>query len=135
MKEKIMERLPFIFCYYTIIILVTCIYNLSIGNTLIEIAWFVELFAFLVVFTVLEYFLNRIDFKNFWTCAIAETGFAYLLFLIFAYCFNWVTFTPAQLISATILFVVIAVLGIAYMNYRHKLRTRELNELLQKRNR
>lgn len=134
MKEKIMERLPFIFCYYTIIILVSCIYNLSIGNTLIEIAWFVELFAFLVVFTILEYFLNRIDFKNFWTCAVTETSFAYLLFLVFAYCFDWVRFTPDQLIRVTTLFVIIAVLGITYMNYRHKLRAKELNELIQRRN-
>lgn len=134
MKEKIMERLPIIFCYYTIITIVCCIYNLFMGNRLIEIVWFVELFAFLVVFNLLDHFINQIDFKSFWTCAIAETGFAYLLFLVFAYCFDWVRFTPEQLIRATVLFVINAALGITYMNYRHKLRAKELNELIQRRN-
>lgn len=134
MKEKIMARLPFIFAYYTIIVLVTCIYNLSIGYTLMQNRWFVELFVFLVIFAVLERVLAGINFKSDLLYTIAEIGMAYVLFLLFSYFFHWVEFTPRNLLAATILFIISAVIGVAYMNYRYKLRTKELNELIKKQN-
>lgn len=132
MKEKIMTRLPFIFSYYTIIVLVTCIYNLITGYSLIRISWFLELFGFLVVFTVLDHAIGSINFKSNLTCTLTEIGTAYVLFLVFSYFFHWVSFTPGKLLSATLLFLLIVVSGISYMYYRHKLRTRELNELIKK---
>lgn len=134
MKEKIMARLPFIFAYYTIIILVTCIYNLLMGNTLIRIQWFLELLAFLVVFVILDNALGHINFKSELSIVLAETGVAYVLFLVFSYFFHWVTFTPGKLLGATVPFVISVVIGVAYMNYRYKLRTKELNELIKKQN-
>ena len=132
MKEKIMVRLPFIFSFYTIIILVSCIYNLLLGNTLIQIQWFLELFAFLVIYAILERVLACINFKSDLLYTIAEIGMGYALFLVFSYFFHWVDFTPGKLLGATLLFIICAVLGIAYMNYRYKFRTKELNELIKK---
>ena len=132
MKEKIMARLPFIFTYYTIIVLVTCIYNLSLGYTMMQNRWFIELFVFLVIFAVLERVLARINFKSDLLYTVAEIGMAYVLFLVFGYLFQWVEFTPVSLLSVTILFIIIAVIGVWYFNYRYKLRTKELNELLKK---
>lgn len=132
MKEKIMKRLPFIFAFYTIIILVTCIYNLLLGNTLIEIQWFLELFSFLVIYAILERILACVNFKRDLLYTIAETGMGYALFLIFSYFFHWVKFTPEKLLGATLLFIICAVFGIVYMNYRYKLRAKELNELIKK---
>ena len=132
MKEKIMARLPFIFAYYTIIILVTCIYNLSLGYTMMQNRWFIELFVFLVIFAVLERVLAAINFKSDLLYTIAEIGMAYALFLLFSHLFHWVEFTPGNLLATTILFIIIAVIGISYFNYRYNLRTKELNELLKK---
>ena len=132
MKEKIMKRLPFIFTYYTLIVLVTCIYNLSLGYTMMQNRWFIELFVFLVIFAVLERVLARINFKSDLLYTVAEIGMAYVLFLVFGYLFQWVEFTPVSLLSVTILFIIIAVIGVWYFNYRYKLRTKELNELLKK---
>lgn len=134
MKEKIMSRLPIIYVYYTLIVFVTSAYNLLMGYSSMSTRYFVELFAFLVVFNICDSLLENVNFKSFWSCAIAETAMAYVLFLVFAYFFKWIAFTPKQLVHATILFVIIAVSGITYMNYRHKLRSKELNELLQKKN-
>ena len=134
MKEKIMERLPIIYVYYTLIVFISCTYNLLMGYTSMNTRWFVELLIFLVVFNIFDYLLGNVNFKSFWSCAIAETAMAYVLFLVFAYFFKWVAFTPEQLLRATILFIIIAISGITYMNYRHKLRSKELNELLQKQN-
>ena len=132
MKEKIMARLPFIFAYYTIIVLVTCIYNLSLGYTMMQNWWFIELFVFLVIFALLERVLACINFKNDLLYTIAEIAMAYVLFLLFSYFFHWVEFTPGNLLAATILFLICSVSGVAYLNYRYKLRTKELNELLKK---
>jgi len=132
MKEKIMKRLPFIFAYYTIIVLVTCIYNLLLGNTLIEIQWFLELFAFLVLYALLERVLAAVNFKSDMLYTIAEFGMGYALFLLFGYIFHWIAFTPGKLLEATILFLICSLSGVAYLNYRYKLRTKELNELLKK---
>lgn len=132
MKEKIMARLPFIFAYYTIIILVTCIYNLLLGYTMMQNRWFIELFVFLVIFAVLERVLTCINFKSDLLYTIAEVGMAYALFILFSYFFQWVEFTPGNLLAATILFIISAVIGVAYLNYRYKLRTKELNELIKK---
>lgn len=134
MKEKIMSRLPFIYTYYTIIIFVTCIYNLAIGNTLIEIRWFIELFAFLVIFVILDQVFSHINFKSFFTCAISESAVAYVLLLVFSYFFKWITFAPEQILRLTILFLIIVTIGISYMNYRNKLHSKELNELIKKQN-
>lgn len=134
MKEKIMSRLPIIYVYYTLIVFICCTYNLLMGYTSMNTGWFVELLVFLVVFNIFDYLLGNVNFKSFWTCAVAETAMAYVLFLVFAYFFKWVAFTPEQLLRATILFIIIAICGITYMNYRHKLRSKELNELLQKKN-
>ena len=132
MKEKIMARLPFIFAFYTIIVLVTSIYNLLLGNTLIEIQWFLELFAFLVLFALLERVLAVINFKSDLSYTIAEFVMGYVLFLLFSYMFHWIAFTPGNLLVATALFLICSVSGVAYLNYRYKLRTKELNELLKK---
>ena len=134
MKEKIMSRLPVIYVYYTLIVFVTSAYNLLMGYTSMSTRYFVELFAFLVVFNICDALLENVNFKSFWSCAVGETAMAYILFLVFAYLFNWIAFTPKQLVHATILFLIIAILGITYMNYRQKLRSNELNELLQKKN-
>lgn len=132
MKEKIMKRLPFIFAFYTIIILVTCIYNLLLGNTLIEIQWFLELFIFLVIYAILERVLACVNFKSDLLYTIAEFVMGYVLFLLFSYMFHWIAFTPEKLLAATILFLICSVSGVAYLNYRYKLRTKELNELIKK---
>ncbi len=132
MKEKIMKRLPFIFAYYTIIVLVTCIYNLSLGYTMMQNWWFIELFVYLVIFALLERVLAGINFKSDLHYTVAEIGMAYALLLVFSYLFQWVEFTPVNLLAATILFIISAVIGVSYMNYRYKLRTKELNELLKK---
>ena len=132
MKEKIMARLPFIFAFYTIIVLVTSIYNLLLGNTLIEIQWFLELFAFLVLYALLERVLAVINFKSDLSYTIAEFVMGYVLFLLFSYMFHWIAFTPGNLLVATALFLICSVSGVAYLNYRYKLRTKELNELLKK---
>ena len=132
MKEKIMARLPFIFTYYRIIVLVTCIYNLSLGYTMMQNRWFIELFIFLVIFSLLERVLACVNFKSDLLYTVAEIGMAYALFLVFGYFFQWVEFTPGKLLATTILFILIAVIGVSYFNYRYKLRTKELNELLKK---
>ena len=132
MKEKIMKRLPFIFTYYTLIVLVTCIYNLSLGYTMMQNRWFIELFVFLVIFAVLERVLACVNFKSDLLYTVAEIGMAYVLFLIFGYFFQWVEFTPGNLLAVTILFIIIAVIGVSYFNYRYKMQTKELNELLKK---
>ena len=133
MKERMITRLPSIFAYYTIIILTTSIYNLANGNTMISLSWFVELFVFLVIFNFADQVLEHVNFKSFLGCAVAETSLAYALFLVFAYVFHWINFTPSLLLRATLLFVLIAVIGISYMNYQHKLRAREINNLIQER--
>ena len=133
MKERMITRLPSIFAYYTIIILATGIYNLVNGNTMISLSWLVELFVFLVIFNFADQILEHVNFKSFLSCAVAETSLAYALFLVFAYVFHWVSFTPNLLLRATLLFILIAVIGICYMNYQHKLRAREINDLLQER--
>ena len=132
MKEKLMSRLPHIYAYYSIIIFVSSIYNLLIGNTQMNISYLVELFGFLVVFFFVEPILENINFKAFWSCAVAETGLAYILFLIFAYLFKWIHFTAKEFIPASILFILIAAIGIYYINCQHRLQTRELNELIRK---
>ena len=134
MKEQIMSRLQVIYVYYTLIVFVCSAYNLLQGYTTMSTRYFVELFAFLIVFNIFDALLEHVNFKSFWSCAVAETGMAYALFLAFAYFFDWIAFTPERLVQATILFLIIAALGISYMNYQHKLRSKELNELLQKRN-
>lgn len=134
MKEKLMSCLPHIFTYYSIIVLATGIYNLFIGNTQMEISYLVELFGFLALFFFIEPVLSSINFKSFWSWAIAETASAYVLFLIFAYIFKWVRFTAAELIPVSILFVLIAIIGIYYINCQHRMRTKELNELIRKQN-
>lgn len=134
MKEKIMSRLPHIYAYYSIIIFVTSIYNLLIGNTKMNISYLVELFGFLAIFFFVEPIFEAINFKSFWSWAIAETGFAYVLFLIFAYIFKWIQFTAQDFIPVSILFVLIAAIGIYYINCQHRLRTKELNELIRKQN-
>ena len=88
MKEKIMGRLPFIFAYYTIISVISCVYNLLAGNSHIQLNWFLELFAFLVIFVLLDELLGCINFKSDFTFVLAETGVAYLLFLLFGYFFT-----------------------------------------------
>lgn len=129
-----MSRLPNIYAYYSTIIFVSSVYNLLLGNTQIEITYFIELFGFLMVFFFVEPLFEAINFKSFWSWAIVETTFAYVLFLIFAYLFKWVSFTPEQLIPVSILFLLIAALGIYYINCQHRLRTKELNELIRKQN-
>lgn len=132
MKEKIMKRLPFIFAYYTIIVLVTCIYNLSLGYTMMQNWWFIELFVYLVIFALLERVLAVINFKSDLSYTIAEFVMGYVLFLLFGYMFHWISFTPGNLLAATVLFLICSVSGVMYLNYRYKLRTKELNELLKK---
>lgn len=132
MKEKIMARLPFIFAYYSIITTITCTYNLLLGYTLMENRWFLELLAFLIVFTILDHVISFINFRSYVACTLMEIVAAYSLFLIFSYFFGWISFTPQNLLSATLLFLLITAVGIAYMNYRYKLRTKELNDLIKK---
>lgn len=134
MKEKIMSWLPFIFAYYTIIVVVTCSYNLLIGNSYIDLSWFLEAFGFLVVYTLLHQLLDFINFKHDFTLILAETGLAYVLFLAAGYLFHWFVFTPERLLLMTLFFLSIVVIGVSYMKYRHKLRVKELNELIQKKN-
>lgn len=134
MKEKIMAWLPFMFTYYTIISLVVCGYNLLAGIEYIRLGWFLELFGFLVVFIVLEQVIGQLNFKSESGFLAMEIGIAYVLFLVFGYCFHWITFTLQSLLIATVLFAVNTILGVSYMNCRYKLRVKEMNELLQKRN-
>lgn len=134
MKEQIISRLPIIYIYYTLIVFICSTYNLLMGYTSMSTRYFVELFGFLIVFNVFDALLEHVNFKSFWSCAAAETAMSYVLFLVFAYFFSWIAFTPESLVHATILFLIIAILGISYINYKHKLRSKELNELLQKRN-
>lgn len=134
MKKNLMSCLPHIFAYYSLIIFATSIYNLLIGNTLMDISYLVELFVFLAVFFFIEPAFSSINFKSFWSWAIVETASVYVLFLIFAYIFKWIRFTAEELIPVSILFVLIAIIGIYYINCQHRLRTKELNELIHKQN-
>ena len=134
MKKQILSRLPHIYAYYSIIIFASGVYNILLGNTHMEIRYLIELFGFLIIFFFVEPLLGSINFKSFWSWAIAETGCAYVLFLIFAYIFKWISFTPNQFFPVSILFILIAAIGIYYMNCQHKLRTKELNELIKKQN-
>lgn len=132
MKENIMSRLPFIFAYYTIIVIITCASNLLVGNSSLQTRWFLELFVFLVIYSILHQALDSINFKRNWTFLLSEIGMAYVLFLVFGYAFQWFIFTPERLLFMTLIFVIIVVIGVSYMNYRHKLRTKELNDLIQR---
>lgn len=134
MKEKLLSRLPHIYAYYSIIILVSSIYNMLLGNTQMNISYFVELFGFLAVFFLVEPIFAGINFKSFWFWAVTETGLAYVIFLVFAYIFKWIQFTAEEFIPVSILFVLIAAVGIYYINFQHRLHTKELNELIRKQN-
>ena len=97
--------------------------------------WFFEVLAYLIIFTIFDHILGLINFKSNLTYTLAETGTAYVLFLIFGYVFHWISFTFTNLLGTTLLFLFIATIGITYLTYRHKLRTKELNDLIQKQNR
>ena len=55
MKEKIMSYLPFIFTYYTIIVLSTCTYNSLLGNSYMKNTWFFEVLAYQIIFTIFDH--------------------------------------------------------------------------------
>lgn len=134
MKEKIMSKLPLIYTYYTIIILVTCIYNLILGNNLIEIQWFVEVLGGLVAFSILDLFIDKINFKSFIGASLTESLIGYLLFLAISYFFQWVPFTLDGTIHFSVIYIIIIIIGISYFYYRNKMQANELNQLIQNRN-
>lgn len=130
MKKTIMSKLSFIFPYYTIIILATTIYNLLSGFTKIRTAWFIELFIFLIIFNIIDCALMKIEFKNYLTSVITEATIGYFLFLTVSYIWDWIQFTPTNLLSVTLLFTVIVVIGASYFHYRYKLHLEEINQML-----
>lgn len=132
--KKLMSHMHAIYTYYTITVLVVCVFNLLRGYTLMDITWFLELLLFFIVFTVIERFMEKIRFKNSFTCTVAISAAAYCLVLIFSYLFYWIRFTPLELLFATLMFLIITIAGTSYMRYRYKLQIKEINDLLQKKN-
>lgn len=133
MKKMILFRIQAISFYFTATVLISSLSNLSEGFASMSNLGLVEMFGFIVLCNIVDIFMNKIDFKSYFSYLFTESCIIYMLFLLFSYFTNWFEFTPIRLIHVTLLFILITAIGYYYFYQRHKMTSDEVNQLLKER--
>jgi hypothetical protein len=127
--------LPNLCISYTLVVLTVSALNLFSGNNPnSNSVWPLQLGLFLFIVGVVDYFINKIMFKN-WIFMIAvEYCINYMIFLLAAYYLHWIGFRPGNVILFTFIFTVIYV-ATRYHSYQmYKQEDDKINQILQQRN-
>lgn len=96
--------------------------------------WLLQLLGYLIVVQIVNYLLNKVNFKSYFSYYIVENIIFYVMFIAVAYYFNWFSFNISNIIVNTIAFIVIC--GLTHYHF-YKLDKEEadsINKELEKRN-
>ncbi len=132
MKQIFKIYIPSACITFTLTAVLTCISNLLQGNAGIYNAWFLQMFAFIVVIDVLDFVLGYINFKSYLAYFATEFVLAYIAMLGFGYLGNWFSFTLHNLIITSIIFVIVYSSVHSYFYKMSHMQAEEINNLLAK---
>ena len=132
MKQIFKIYIPSACITFTLTAVLTCISNLLQGNAGIYNAWFLQMFAFIVVIDVLDFVLGYINFKSYLAYFATEFVLAYIAMLGFGYLGNWFSFTLHNLIITSIIFVIVYSSVHSYFYKMSHMQAEEINNLLTK---
>ena len=132
MKQIFKIYIPSACITFTLTALLTCISNLLKGNAGIYNAWFLQMFAFIVVVDILDFALGYINFKSYLAYFTTEFVLAYIAMLGFGYLGNWFSFTLHNLILTSIIFVSVYSSVHFYFYKISHMQADEINNLLAK---
>lgn len=131
MKQIFKIYIPSACITFTLTALLTCISNLLQGNVGIYNAWFLQMFAFIVVIDILDFALGNINFKSYFMYFITELVISYSAMLGFGYLGNWFSFTLYNLIIISILFLIVYGCVHFYFYKMSHMQADEINSLLR----
>lgn len=128
MKNLFFIRIPSTCICFTLIILATLLNNLFYGA---DIPLFpLILFGWLIICQTIDWLLSFVNFKNYLQYCLTESIIFYIGSLSIAYLFNWISFTSRNLISFTLIFLIVDIFIFWYFKYRQKLLAEEINAML-----
>lgn len=128
MKNLFFIRIPSTCICFTLIILVTLLNNLLYGA---DVSLFpLTLLGWIIICQTIDWLFSFINFKNYLQYCVTESIVLYISSLIIAYLFRWISFTIRNLISFTIIFLIVDILIFWYFKHRQKLLAEEINAML-----
>ncbi|MEE1257872.1 MAG: DUF3021 family protein [Lachnospiraceae bacterium] len=130
MKQIFKIYIPSACISFTLTALLTCISNLLQGNAGIYNAWFLQMFAFIVVVDILDFALGYINFKSYFAYLITEFALTYIAMLGFCYFGNWFSFSLHNLVLISIIFVIVYSSVHFYFYKMSHMQADEINSLL-----
>ena len=132
MKQIFKIYIPSACITFTLTAVLTCISNLLQGNAGIYNAWFLQMFAFIVVIDVLDFVLGYINFKSYLAYFATEFVLAYIAMLGFGHLGHWFSFTLQNLVLISIIFIIVYGSVHFYFYKMSHMQAEEINNLLTK---
>lgn len=128
MKNLFFIRIPSTCICFTLIILVTLLNNLLYGA---DVPLFpLTLLGWIIICQIIDWLFSFMNFKNYLQYCVTESIVLYISSLAIAYLFKWISFTLRNLISFTIIFLIVDILIFWYFKHRQKLLAKEINAML-----
>lgn len=128
MKNLFFIRIPSTCICFTLIILVTLLNNLLYDA---DVPLFpLTLLGWIIICQIIDWLFSFINFKNYLQYCVTESIVLYISSLAIAYLFKWISFTLRNLISFTIIFLIVDILIFWYFKHHQKLLAEEINAML-----
>ncbi len=118
--------------FYTIIVLTTAAINMAGGYERISNISLLEMFIYLILCDIADYFFRYISFRKSWHYSIAYAAAIYALLLAFGYPCGWFEFSVKGLLEITVIFALIYCMIKGYYAIIETKEADEINEMLNK---
>lgn len=127
--------LPSIAITFTLSILISTGWNLILGETKNDYFMFIiQLLTFLILVQIVDYFISKVNFKNYKSYFVTANIIYFIVFMFFGYVFHWFGFRLRNIITNTITFLIITTFIHYHFHRLFVLEAEEINKLIEKRN-
>ncbi len=119
--------LPSLAITFMLSILISVAWNIILGAGVNDYFMFIiQLIVFLILIQIIDYFISKINFKNYLGYFTAANSIYYIVFLSFGYVFHWFGFRVSNIIMNTISFLIVT----SFIHYHfHRLFAMEAEEI------
>lgn len=133
MNRIIKNHLPSFVITFTIAILYSCVMNLAEGSLYLSIRYVLELMVFLAAAQIVEWGLEKMDFRNYRRYLITEILLVYGLLLSFAYVGKWISFRLVPVLQLTLVYAAAMALVHYYFRRVSRIHADQINRILGER--
>lgn len=128
--KRIIHLFEFAAIDFTLFMLINCIFNF--GSTL-DTAFILKIFCLICAAIAIWVIIESIDFHSLVLYYVTQYTIMYALLLSASIYQHWISLSPKSIGYFTIEYLIISIIITLYLNYRQKLTSERINQLLSQR--